>query len=263
MSDTSPSKLPAEIRTERGRWDRLARDPYYTVINDEGYRDDRLTELVKERFDRSGEEDVALTLTEIRRWIDPQFRPRQGVDLGCGIGRLTIPLSRACERIAGVDISEVMLHEARRNAASHGVTNATFVSSPTYFGNRSGEQPRPDFIHSYIVLQHIPPPAGMWIIQSLLERLVPGGVGALHFTFARRASVVRRISHQLRLSVPGVNVLANVVKRRPLLEPLIPMHNYDLAAVLSLLGDHGCGSLHARLTDHGGHLGAMFIFQRA
>jgi len=258
----SSSGLPPELRSESGRWNRLARDPYYTVINDEGYRGATLTGQVKDQFDRSGEEDVARTLADIRQWIDPAFHPRQGVDLGCGIGRLTIPLSRVCERITGVDISERMLGEARQNAEAYGVRNADFVLTPDYFGDRASEQPRPDFVHSFIVLQHIPPRAGLWLATALVERLVPGGIGALHFTFARRASWVRRLSHRLRLSVPGVNVLANAVQRRPLLEPLIPMFEYDLAEVYTMLGDRGCDTVHVRFTDHGGHLGAMLIFRR-
>lgn len=262
MPDLSPGgKLPVEIRTERGRWDRLARDPWYTVINDEGYRGARLPDDARGQFDRSGEEDVARTMGEIRQWVDPDFHPREAVDLGCGIGRLTVPLSRVCDHITGVDISEVMLEEARRNAASHGVRNATFVSTPAYFEDLSGER-RPDFIHSYIVLQHIPPRAGMWIIESLVQRLRPDGVGALHVTYARRAASLRRVSHWLRLRVPGVNVLANAVKRRPLSEPLIPMHEYDLARIFTLLDNAGCTNVHARLTDHGGHLGAMLIFRK-
>lgn len=262
MSDlSSGAKLPEEIRTERRRWDRLARDPWYTVINEDGYRGARLPDEARGIFDRSGEDDVARTIREIRQWVAPDFHPREGVDLGCGIGRLTVPLSRVCEHITGVDISDVMLEKARQNAASHGAHNVTFVSTPAYFAD-SSESSRPDFVHSYIVLQHIPPRAGMWIIESLVRRLLPGGVGALQVTFARRASLVRHVSHWLRLRVPGVNVLANAVKRRPLSEPLIPMHEYDLARIFTLLGDAGCTDLHCRLTDHGGHLGAMLIFRK-
>jgi 2-polyprenyl-3-methyl-5-hydroxy-6-metoxy-1,4-benzoquinol methylase len=263
LSDSPTNDLPAQLRSERGRWDRLARDPYYAVINEEGNRDDRLDASVRQRFDQSGEEDVAVTLAEIRRWIDPAFHPREAVDLGCGVGRLTLPLARACDHVTGVDISDVMLREARHNAASHGAENVRFVSTGDYFEGRAEAQPRPDFIHAFIVLQHIPPRAGMWLAGTLLDRLAPGGVGALHFTFARRAPRARRLAHLLRRTVPGVNVLANLVQHRRLLEPMIPMHEYDLAQIFTLLGDAGCAHVHARLTDHGGHLGAMLIFRKA
>ena len=262
MSGNSFSSMPAELRAERERWDRLAKDPYYSVINEDAYRGTSLSGQERKRFDRSGEEDVSRTLGDIRRWVDPDFHPGHGVDFGCGTGRLTIPFARVCDRITGVDISARMLDEARRNAAAHGVENAEFALTPDYLTDRSTNQARADFIHAYIVFQHIPPRAGLWLARSLIGRLTPGGIGALHFTFARRTSWIRRLSHRLRRVVPGMNVLANRVKHRPLGEPLIPMFEYDLAAVFTLLNDHGCETAHVRLTDHGGHLGAMLIFRR-
>jgi hypothetical protein len=59
-----------------------------------------------------------------------------------------------------------------------------------------------------------------------------------------------------------VNALVNAVRGRALSEPLIPMNEYDLGALFTLLSDHGCTAVHARLTDHGGHLGAMLLLRK-
>lgn len=254
---------PRELETERGRWERLARDPYYAVLNEDGFRLGQGTDDARARFDASGEADVAQTLAEIRRFVAPDFHPARALDFGCGVGRLTIPLARSCEHVTGVDISQAMLDEARRNCDARGVRNVALVTSEQFFASGATEPATLDFIHSYIVFQHIPPAAGMWLADSLVQRLVPGGVGALHFTYARRASPVRRVVHRLRRLVPGLNLLANLVQRRPLREPLIPMNEYDLGALATLLAHRGCTHVHARLTDHGGHLGAMLLFQRA
>jgi SAM-dependent methyltransferase len=252
--------LPRELDRERARWEQLARDPYYAVLNEDGFRGDRVVDDARARFDRSGEEDVAETLAEIRRRIDPAFRPARALDFGCGVGRLTLPLARACDHVVGVDISQAMLDEAARNCAARGVDNVSLVSSAAFFATPA--EPSLDFVHSYIVFQHIPPRAGLWMAESLVRRLRAGGVGALHVTYARRASGARRVIHRLRRGLPGLNILANLVQRRPLGEPLIPMYRYDLGALFALLGDLGCTHVHARLTDHGGHLGAMLLFQR-
>ncbi|MEO7712236.1 MAG: class I SAM-dependent methyltransferase [Gemmatimonadaceae bacterium] len=252
---------PRELASERERWERLARDPYYAVLNEDGYRLDQDTGDARARFDASGEEDVSRTIAEIRRFIDSDFRPTQALDFGCGVGRLTIPLARICANVTGVDISQTMLDEARRNVDARGLSNVAFVGSAEYFAATSAPQRTLDFIHSYIVFQHIPVAAGMWLADALVRRLVPGGVGALHFTYARRTTRLRRAVHRLRRVVPGMNILANAVQRRPLLEPLIPMNQYDLGALITLLGDRGCTHVHARLTDHGGHMGAMLIFK--
>jgi hypothetical protein len=39
------------------------------------------------------------------------------------------------------------------------------------------------------------------------------------------------------------------------------MNNYDLGVIMARLAERGCIDVHARLTDHGGHLGAMLLFQ--
>jgi SAM-dependent methyltransferase len=253
---------PRELEAERARWERLARDPYYAVLNEDRFRLGESAEAARATFDASGERDVAETLAEIRRLIDPDFRPPRAVDFGCGVGRLTIPLARACGSVVGIDISQAMLDEAAKNCAARGVQNVTLVTSDDFFGQSGTVGRTVDFVHSYIVFQHIPPRAGLWLADALVRRLAAGGVGALHFTYARRTSRLRRVVHRLRRVVPGVNLLANLVQRRPLREPLIPMNQYDPAALLALLGDHGCTHVHARLTDHGGHLGAMLLFRR-
>lgn len=253
---------PRELDGERGRWERLARDPYYAVLNDDGFRQDRAADDAMARFDRSGERDVAETLAEIRRLVDPAFRPSRALDFGCGVGRLTIPLARECGQVTGVDISRTMLDEARRNCEARQVRNVTLVTSNEFFSAPTAPSTMLDFIHSYIVFQHIPPRLGVWLADNLVGRLASGGIGALHFTYARRASRTRRVVHRLRRTIPGVNLLANVVQHRPLREPLIPMYRYELGELFAMLGDRGCTHVHARLTDHGGHLGAMLIFKR-
>lgn len=55
------------------------------------------------------------------------------LDLGCGQGRLSIPLARWCStaggRVQGIDLSDTAVEQARLYAAQHGVTNATFSAS--------------------------------------------------------------------------------------------------------------------------------------
>jgi SAM-dependent methyltransferase len=256
------NKPPPALEAERARWERLARDPYYAVLNEDGFRLAQSIDATRRRFDESGEHDLGETLADIRRHLEPEFRPARALDFGCGVGRLTIPLARVCGQVTGVDISQRMLDEARANCEAQGVANVALETTEEYFGRAPADTPLLDFVHSYIVFQHIPPEAGMWMADALVSRLASGGIGALHFTHARRASRVRRAVHRLRRLVPGVNLLANVLQRRPIGEPLIPMHNYDLGALFTLLGDRGCSHVHARLTDHGGHLGVMLLFRR-
>lgn len=247
------------LRGERNRWEHLAKDPYYAVLNEEVHRDASGTERSRAEFFASGERDVANVLDAVHQFIDPSFRPEHTIDYGCGVGRLVIPLAKISDTVTGVDISQAMLDEAERNCTQRDVRNVRFQLASDFLA--APFQRDADFVHSYIVIQHIPPALGERVFRTLVARLRPGGVGALHLTYARRASRARRLANLLRRRVPGMNLLANLVQHRPLTEPQIPMHNYDLGRLISFLADQGCAAVHALPTDHGGHLGAMLIFQ--
>jgi 2-polyprenyl-3-methyl-5-hydroxy-6-metoxy-1,4-benzoquinol methylase len=255
---------PGDGGREERRWERLAQEnPYYSVINEPRFRAGVITDRAREDFFASGERDLAITLGAIRRWIDPAFRPERALDFGCGVGRLTLPLARAAGHVVGVDISTTMLAEARRNAEAHGIANVEFALSTSYLRADHAPNQLLDFVHSYIVLQHVAPPAGEEITGQLLRRLRPGGVAALHYTYARQAPAIRRVVNRLRRWMPPVNMAVNVVQGRPAREPQILMYNYDLRRLFAIFARHGCATVHALLTDHGGHLGAILIVQKA
>jgi len=247
--------------SEESRWQELgSANPYWAVCTHERYRSGRMTEEDMETFFASGEQEVETVLAAIRRNLVPDFRPERALDFGCGVGRLTIPVARASERVVGVDLSEPMLTEARRNCVKRGVKNAEFLQTKAFLADSA---PRYDLIYSYIVFQHIPPSRGMEITDQLLTRLRSGGVGALHYTYARLAGPTRKAVHRMRRWLPPVNWAVNVLQKRRLLEPMIPVHEYDLGKLFALLQCHGCSEVWAILTDHGGHLGAMLLFRKA
>jgi 2-polyprenyl-3-methyl-5-hydroxy-6-metoxy-1,4-benzoquinol methylase len=242
---------------ERARWERLARDPYQAVLNESRYADP--TPGAREEFFRSGEAHVAQIMEAIRAWLDPGFAPARAIDYGCGVGRLVIPLARRCGHVLGIDISPAMLAEARRHCAERGVANVDFRLSEEFMAEAA---PAPvDFVHSFIVLQHVAPRMGERVLDRLVAALGPGGIGALHLTYARDASPLRKAVHRLRRWVPGVNAAVNALQGRPLGQPPMPMYEYDVGRVLGRLARRGCGSAHLLLTDHGGHRGATFLFR--
>jgi SAM-dependent methyltransferase len=49
------------------------------------------------------------------------------LELGCGTGRVAVPLSQAGLDVTGVDVSEAMLTHARERAAAEGVTTLTLL----------------------------------------------------------------------------------------------------------------------------------------
>jgi SAM-dependent methyltransferase len=235
------------------------RDPYFGVLADERYRSSRLDDRARAEFFRTGEEHVASVLATVRRRLDAEFRPSRALDFGCGVGRLLVPLAAICEEVVGVDVSESMLAEAHRNCERRAIDNVRLVRSDDGLTAVRG---RFDLVHSVIVFQHIPPPRGLEILRALLEVLEDGGVGVLHFTFARRAPRLRRTVHWLRKRVPLVHGAVNLVQGRPFSYPMMQMNDYDLARVLEILQRAGVTESFVELTDHGGHLGAMLYFRK-
>ena len=248
--------------SERQRWTTLsAEHPYWTVLAERHYRADQITPEAVREFYATGEAEVAETFERIRRLVAPDFQPKLSVDYGSGMGRLALPIAGRSTRAIGVDISDPMLAGSRRHAAEAGITNVEFVHADAFMAANDAAYPL-DFVHSYIVLQHIPVPQGMRVTETLVRRLVPGGVAALHYTWARNASLLRRIVHPARIAFPPLNVLANIVQGKPTFEPMIPMHHYSVPALFELFGRHGAREIHVIPTDQGGHLGGWFIFRK-
>lgn len=249
------------LRNDSDRdWEKLGEsDPYWAVLTDESFHQARLTPENTERFFALGERDVANVFAAIARCIAPDFRPTRALDFGCGVGRLVIPLAQRCGAVVGIDVSDAMLAEARRNADRAGVTNVEFVKGDDALSRVAG---RFDFVHSYIVLQHIPVPRGEAIARRLLDLLEPGGVGALHYTYATGLSAKSRFLLWARVHVPLANPALNVLLRRKPSHPVMQLNEYSVSRLLGIMQDAGCSDVHGMLTDHQGNRGVMLLFRK-
>jgi 2-polyprenyl-3-methyl-5-hydroxy-6-metoxy-1,4-benzoquinol methylase len=231
-------------------------DPYYGVVSWDQFRSDQLDEQGRAAFFQAGEAYVRDLTEQIRRLVVGEFCPGRVLDHGCGVGRITIPLARLYPEVVGADISPSMLGHARENCRAMGIGNAEFVDAGEVLRGRLGQF---DFIHSYIVFQHIPVGRGYEITQALLGLLAAGGVGALHFTYRRSAGrhLRSRLLPAVYRRVPYAYRLRRLLKR----EPVMQMNEYDLNQILTWLHDIGCGGVNLRFTDHGVR-GAILVFRK-
>jgi SAM-dependent methyltransferase len=240
-------------------WEKFGKqDPYYGVLSHEDFKTRNLNPEALERFFASGREDIDRVFRSIAKITGPGFRPRSALDFGCGVGRLAIPLAERCERAVGIDISPSMLKEARANCERMGIKNLSLCGSIA----EARGQARYDLINSYIVLQHIPVARGYVLFGELLDLLAPGGVGALHLTFAIPASPLQRLRGWLRRHFHPFNMVVNLAKGRPAGAPFMQMNGYDLNRIMLMLKSHGCQEIHLTLTDHGGPIGATLFFRK-
>jgi trans-aconitate methyltransferase len=156
-----------------------------------------------------------------------------------------------------------MLDEAQLNCQRRGVHNASFARSDDQLSQVRGPF---NFVHSYIVFQHIPRLRGEVIFKRMLDLLEDGGVGAVHFTYGRQSSLLRRIALWSRTKVPFVNGVRNLLHRQPFNYPMMQLNEYELSRIFRLLQQHGCGQAYIQYSSHGvvdtNALGAMIFFQK-
>ncbi len=97
------------------------------------------------------------------------------LELGSGVGRLTLWLADRFEHVIAADISSSHLALAEGELGARGKTNVTYLRVASMA--ELAEAPPFDAFFSIISLQHSPPPVIKHVLSILLGRLSPGGVG--------------------------------------------------------------------------------------
>lgn len=143
------------------RWERLAQeDAEFYIWTDLAAGDE---------FFRSGERDVA----RILEFAQPAANARgSALEIGCGVGRLSIPMSRAFGSITAVDIAPTMLEKLRANCRDRGIDNVRGM-----LAGDAWDESTHDFAYTRIVLQHIESWADVVSYLARVARgLRPGGL---------------------------------------------------------------------------------------
>lgn len=231
------------------------RDPYYAVLTDPRFRSHSI-DANRQEFFKSGQAFVAHWLAQFERHFGVLSRER-ALDFGCGVGRLTIPLSEHFGAVVGLDIAPAMLEEARRNSAGRAID---YLQSDDTLSQIEGTF---DFVNSCIVLQHIPVARGMVLLYQLLGRVRPGGGCLIQLSTKRNNTWWRELRYRVRHAVPGGRLVMNVLDGRAADTPVMQMNEYRLDAVLRLFHGNGFEEMLVRYEDHGGIDTAMIIARRS
>lgn len=164
-------------------WNRLARnDPFYFTFPDASMSD----------YYRTGESAIA----DLIGRFAPHGPRGHALEIGSGMGRLTLPLARRYERVTAIDICDAYLGYLRLRCESDGVGNVDCGLVSTAW-----DQPeRYDLVLSIYVMQHMT----SWniiarYIDTLPRVLRPGGVAILQFDTRPPT-----FGYQLRRHLPGV-----------------------------------------------------------
>ena len=232
-----------------------ASDPYYGVL---GYSTQSVADPdVHRAFLATGRDDLGRAIDDVERLFGEVERGR-ALDFGCGVGRIMAAmLDTGFKSVDGIDVSPDMIAEARKNIGDN--PQVRYFSSVGDVPQEGGY----DFVHTYIVLQHIRPPQGIPLIKSLIELAKPGGAFALHFTIADTRARARMINF-FRYRMKPLHVLYNAVRGRRLGEPVMEMNRYPVAQVLAETAALSGGLYGLRWIDRGaGVLGVVLMGRRA
>ena len=242
-------------------WERFGKtDPYFAVLTAPEFHG-RLSDTEREKFFASGETHIDAILSIIHERLDPSFAPARALDFGCGVGRLLLPLAERCREVTGVDISPSMLAEARRNCDAAGAKGVQLVQGDDDLSVVAGPF---DFVHTYIVLQHIPVERGERLVRKLAAKLAPGGVGMFHVPYtAGRQRLTSRTLYWLRMKVPGAKWALNVARGRAARAPVMQMNAYSVTRLLDILWGEGCSEMHVRFSNHDGARGVLIFARKA
>lgn len=147
------------VAEERAYWDKAAQDPDVAV---------------KYIADVPTSECLDLIITELEKHV--QLEGSRIMDIGCGIGRLTIPMAQQypTSAVVGVDISERMLELARKAAPERG---------PLFIKNNGRRLPdiKTDAAYCMLLFQHLDAEGFENYIQEAARVLRTGGVFCFQF----------------------------------------------------------------------------------
>jgi SAM-dependent methyltransferase len=223
-----------------------AHDAYFGVLSTDRFRKEQV-DAHRDEFFATGRQQIDHRLAHLESRLGPIARHR-ALDFGCGVGRLTEALAKQFDAVTGLDISRSMLGEAERNASAHGLSTITYALSDDGLTNAQGPF---DFVHSCMVIQHIPRTQGMSLIPKLLALTAPGGVASLHVCVGRDIARGKALSHWFRHHVPLVQGVANIRRGEPWQRPSIRMYPYALPEVLDQFAHAGLGNVTVDMERHG------------
>lgn len=170
--DVSPEELDAAFARVRATWETVGVDePFWSVLSADEFKRDQLADT--DDFYASGEFHVGHLVALLERNGVDTSRAQTCLEFGCGVGRMTIWLAQAFERVVGCDISQPHLDLAREEIDRRSVKNVELLN----VSDRGllEDLPKVDLVYSVIVLQHNPPPIMAFILERLLDALRPGG----------------------------------------------------------------------------------------
>ena len=171
--DVSLEQLTALRDRTAKSWAQLGEtEPHFSVLTGEEFRPANMNDEAVEKFYGTGVVESRIIEAVLERYGFHDTEHKICVEYGCGLGRVTMALSKYFEHVYGYDVSapHLKLAEERRRAVN--CDNVDFI----LLNDLEQEIQRCDFFYSKIVFQHNPPPVILVLIETALNSLKVGGI---------------------------------------------------------------------------------------
>lgn len=224
------------------------KEPYWSVLTQPKYKPKNISPDVLDDFYSTGEEEIEWVVSRLRE-LYSTFEPEIALDFGCGVGRLTFPISKHASKVYGVDISPGMLSKAEERKKTQDFKNVKFL----------GKIPNKEFdwVNCNIVLQHITPKRGYIILNNILSKLSDTACISIQIIFWRDSIFSRLKIFDIQTAF--FNLQARFAWNKPAPVGTMMVYDYDMNRVLKCLFDQGISDPVLVHTKHGDLHGCWVI----
>lgn len=226
----SADKLAALFAKVGAQWHHLGEtEPHWSVVTNDSYFQENF-HMNRAAFCASGESEMKVFESVLARAGVARDKLTRCVELGCGVGRVTVPLAKRFASVLALDISAAHLRVAQERAAEEAIRNIEFRHLDAI--DDVGSVGAYDLLYSRIVLQHNPPPVMARLLNALLAQLNPGGIAYFQ---------VPTYQAGYRFGIDDYLALDNSTS--------MEMHFFPQAELLELIGNQNCRILEIREDD--------------
>lgn len=242
-------------------WQKWKRDDlYYAVLTNKKFEKKNLTSKNKNEFFKSGEDEIENAFKIINKHFGHIDFFNSSLDFGCGVGRLSIPLSKFSKKLDCVDVSDIMLDELESNFNRQTKNNFCKKSFIKNSGKLNFLNNFYDLIYSHIVFQHISEESGMMTFEYLLNHLKKDGFMIVHFLYKNndRFSYLKE-SLLFKVCKNFFYFFLNIFLN---LEPIIEMNSYNLNKIFYIIQKNKFNIFHVEFTNHENKLGTIIYIKK-
>lgn len=229
-----PAEMTELLAHVTRSWELLGQQkPHFSVLTSKNFLPDNFKKH-EERFWNSGDHDLRL-IDDLCASADLKLDGlNKCLELGCGVGRVTVKLASRFQKVIALDISKPHIELAKEHADKLKIDNINFqLADMDLFNNL----PEFDFLYSRIVLQHNTPPIMAFLLEKLLARLKPGGIAIFQIPTYMQGYTFK-IKDYLREA-----------------NPQMEMHALPQSEVLQRIDEADCRVKHIRETGDIGNYG--------